>query len=658
MKYKMFCAWLMIVFFALVSFGGCGGSSNSNFAAPETVQESSVSMKEALSSEDVMQKVFDQIASDDLILIGLAEARICVLSVSEDKNIWAQDLSVLEGDGIPALYDPNVLRRHYDSEDVILLEEADIDFINKIRNDLGEVAEDPKIVGSSGYLEVYAIARILNGSSYYTFTYTVPTTEDIISSEGLSSQQDSSQAQSLENILSYDVPVSDDDEAVYTAVDFVADRWVTLFAWVSMFGIRRFFKEELDASAVFSAAASLSETTDKNNTTDEQNHTFDFSYHGLPAEGITYDDWNKSATAFTMSRKNQLTLQVYSAHSFQNGNDYYFVKADTSTTPNNYKNTSVSPTGRSFTQYMYGYTKYLGFEAWLEGSTADNVTLAASNPENLKGIPGYNGARYFATTSYNINGWAGVKQYQGPYALNGASYSNTQYWYTYGWDMVNNSGATHPSSAGWYADMYLPANLSGILRHRINPENKLSYTTDWVWEVKPDFWKSNQTPKLNVDFEVRDGATIASHTQNGVTYDRADKWFSNKQTNSLTLTPPPHVTASLKSRSLSAFSGSMFLYNLGAAIANKEQLKFAYTPDKSAATLTMRVLAEEDWNITYTTSDNRNWARFSETSGKATGANAKEITINIDENKGAIRLLQIDIQSGQEHAIVNILQNN
>ena len=575
---------------------------------------------------------------------------------------------MLEGDGIPELYDPNVLRRHYDSEDVILLAEADIDFINRIRNDLGEVSEDSKIVGASGYLEVYAIARVLNGSSFHTFTYTVPIMEDIISSQGSSSQEDSSQQQSTENILSYDVPVSGDDEAVYTAVDFVADRWVTLFAWVSMFGIRRFFKEELDASAVFSAAASLSETTDKDNTTDEQNHTFDFSYHGLPAEGITYDDWNKSATAFTMSRKNQLTLQVYSAHSFQNGNDYYFVKADTSTTPNNYKNTSVSPTGRSFTQYMYGYTKYLGFEAWLEGSTADNVTLAASNPENLKGIPGYNGARYFATTSYNINGWAGVKQYQGPYALNGASYSNTQYWYTYGWDMVNNSGATHPSSAGWYADMYLPANLSGILRHRINPENKLSYTTDWVWEVKPAFWKSHKTVNLNVDFDVREGATIASHIHNGATYDRADKWFSNKQTKSLTLTPPPHVAANIKGYSLS----TSLSYNLVTAftnllgLTNRDYIPYSYKIGSSANTLTLRVLAEENWNITYNTSDNGKWVRLSETSGKATGANAKEITITVNENKiegffsflTTPRMLQIDIQSGQEHAVVNIVQDS
>ena len=658
MKCKMFYAWLMIALFAVVSFGGCGGSPSNNFVSQEEPEtQSSVSMQEALYSDDIAQKIIDRVISNDEILAGLALVKIYQLSVSGDGQIWMEDGSLLVESSDPVLYDLDELRRHYDSEDVILLAGADIDFINKIRADLGETSEDPSIVGASGYLDIYVMNRIISGNSFQRSTYSVPTIDDIISSEGMSSQQDSSQPAA--DILSSDELISNEGEEVYTAVDFVVERWVNLLDWMSQFGIRRLLmyllengllSEDVISSAAFSAAEALTDEADI------QNHTFDFSYSGIPAEGITYDDWDKSATAFTISRTNELKLQVYSAHSFQTGNDYYFVKSTASTTPKNYKSTKVSPMGGTFTSpYLYGYTKYLGFEAWLDGSTANNVTLAAANPGTLQGSPNYYEAKRSATTSHNIDSWTGVHQYSAPYAVNGASYSNTQTWITYGWDMVNNSGANHPSSAGWYADVYLPASMWGTMIPSGGATGKLSYTTDWVWEVKPDFWKSHKTVKMNVDFDVQDGATISSFTHAGTKHDRADKWFSNKRTASLTLTPPPHVAAKLVGKSLSTPLNSMplFLYNL---FAGSKAVPFSYTLDKKADTLTLKVLAEEPWTLTYETSDGKNWVKFSETSGSATGAAGKDITLTFEENKSSSRTLQIDIQSGQDHAAVNILQ--
>ena len=638
MKHKIFYAWLMIAFFAVVSSGGCGGSPSSDFAATEEpTAQSSISMKEAITSEDIMQKIVDEIVSSDLTLVGLAEVKIYQLSVSGDGQIWMEDASFTAEKTAPILYDPDELRRHYDSEDVILLEEPDIDFINKVRSDLGEVSEDSSIAGASGYLEVYAMTRIISGNAFRSFTYTVPTMGDIISSEGTSSQQDSSQ--SAIDILSTDQAITGEDEAVYTAVDFVVERWVNFFEWVSTFGLRSVFGEDFTA-----AADKVTEEADR------QEHTFDFSYTGLKVDGITYDDWDKSATAFTISRNNSLNLKVYSAHSFQTGNDYYFVQSRASTTPKNYKSTEVSPMGAAFTApYLYGYTKYLGFEAWLNGSTASNVSIAASNPGNLKGSPTSSGAKYNADTSYSINRWTGVHQYKGPFAVNGLDYSNSQTWTVKGWDMVNNSGANHPASAGWYANVYNPANAWGKLIPSAGSTETLSYTTDWVWEVKPAFWKTHKTVKMNVAFEVRDGATIT-----GTNHDDTNKWFENKQTASVILTPPPHLSARLVGRSLSAPGNSwaLFWYNLWT-----EKVPFSYTLDEKPDTLTLKVLAEEPWTLTYKTNDGGNWATVSKTSGTATGADGQDVTITVQENKGSIRMLHIDIQSGQDHAAVNILQN-
>ena len=672
MKHKIFYAWLMIVFFAFVSFGGCGSSSSDSGSSRRTA--SSVSMKEAFDSDDIKQEIVSQVVSNDLILAGLLEVKIYQLSVSGDGNILMEDASFTEETQAPALYDPYELRRHYDSEDVIILAEADIDFINRVRTDLGESAEDPSIVGESGWLEVYAMSRISTGNSFRLYTYTVPTMNDIIYSEGTPSQQETSQY--IIDILSGDEPISDDEiisgdyEALYTAVDFVVERWMNLFEWISSFGIRNIFIDVLSediaadadgqthtsefvSSAKFSAAGALAEDADR------KDHTLDFSYTGLTAEGITHEGWNNAAMAFTMSRTNKLNLKVYSAHSFKTGNDYYYVQSSAYTNPNNYKKATVAPITGSSAQYLYGYTKYLGFEAWLDGSTADNVALIAANPANLKGSPVLDEAKYTGTTSHDIISWAGVHQYTGPYAIDGASYSNSQTWKPYGWDMVNNCGANHASSAGWYADVYLPASMWGTLIPAGEATSMLSYTTDWVWEVKPDFWKSNKTVKLNIDFDVRDGATTSSFERSGTTYDRADKWFGNKQTASIVLTPPPHVAAKLVGRSLSSTVNSLALasYNLAAHFNNKPIVVFSYTLDEKPDTLTLKVLAEEDWTLSYKTSDGGNWATLSETSGKATGANPKDIVITLEENKTGIRMLQIDIQSGQDHAAVNILQN-
>ena len=223
---------------------------------------------------------------------------------------------------------------------------------------------------------------------------------------------------------------------------------------------------------------------------------------------------------------------------------------------------------------------------------------------------------------------------------------------------MKNSGATHPSSAAWYADAYLPAVMWGTLITSGNSTGTLSYNADWVWEVKPSFWKSHPQPKLNVDFDVRDGATIASFTQGGAQHDRADKWFGSKQTASLLLTPPPHVAAHLIGHSLSSTVNSLplALYNLGAKFANKETLPFAYTLDGNAETITLKVLAEEAWTLTYKTSDGGNWVSLSETSGTATGANAKDVILTFAQNTRSSRVLQINIQSGQDSATVNILQ--
>lgn len=646
MKHRVIYAWLMISLFAVVSFGGCGGSSSSSLPPAEETSPSSVSMKEAIDSDDVMQRIYDQVVSNDFILIGLAEAKIYELAESGDNQIWAMDISFSSEEDTPSLYDAEALRRHYDSEDVIILAEADIDFINKIRTALGELPEDPGIVGSSGYLEVYAMARISKGNAFRTFTYTVPVAEDIISSEGEISQDVS--LDSITGLLSTDSVIANDNEAMYTAIDFVVERWVNLFAWVAAFGIRNALREEVAASA----------TGDLTDAADCQSRTFDFSYNGLTASGITYTGWDNSVMAFKRSRMNSLGLEIYAAHSFQTGNDYYYVQSTASTTTKNYKSVNVSPTGSGTIPYVYGYTKYLGFEAWLDGAAADTVTLAASNPNSLKGSPASGGAKYSATTTRSLTSWTGVNQYTAPYAVDGANYSHALNWAPYGYDIVNNSGATHPSSAAWYAEAYLPAVMWGSLVTSGNSTGTLSYNADWVWEVKPSFWRSHTSPKLNVEFVVRDGATIGEFTQGGTKHDRADKWFGSKQAGALVLTPPPHTTAHLIGHSLSSSANSMpvLLYNLGAKYANKETYPFAYTLDGIAETVTLKVLAEDAWTLTYKTSDGGNWVSLSGTSGTATGADAKDVTLTFERNTGSSRVVQVNIQSGQDTATVNILQ--
>ena len=659
MKHRIIYAWLMIALFAVVSFGGCGGSSDSGIPPADVTAQSDISMQEAINSADVYQKIVDQLVSNDLIMRGLLGAKVYALIESDDGQIWTKNMTLLEEDSVATLHDAYVLRRHYESEDVIVLIEPDIDFINKIRTDLGELPEDSSIVGDSGILDVYAMIRLQAGDALRSYTYTVPTVDDIINSEGVSTEEEYS-SESPDVALSTDQTPGyvEDPGEEYSAVDFVAARWVNLYTWIAASSyyksVNPVSSQDINMQIMASAVQNLTEASDC------KSQTFDFSYNGLTATGITYPGWDNSVMAFKRSRINSLGLDIYAAHSFQTGNDYYYIQSTASTTTQNYKSVNVSPTGSGTIPYLYGYTKYLGFEAWLDGATAGTVTLVASNPSSLKGSPTSDGAKYSATTSRNLTNWTGVKRYTSHYAIEGANYSHALNWTPYGYDIVNNSGYKNPTSAAWYADAYLPAVMWGSLVTSGNSTGTLSYNADWVWEVKPSFWRSHTQPKLNVEFAVRDGATIGEFTQGGVTHDRADRWFGTKRKGSMILTPPPHVAAHLVGRSLSMPGNylPLFMYNLSAVIAGRKTYPFAYTPDGDVETLTLKVFAEDSWTLTCETSDGGNWVKVSETSGTATGANAKDVTLTFERNPGSSRVVQINIQSGQDIATVYILQKS
>ena len=93
---------------------------------------------------------------------------------------------------------------------------------------------------------------------------------------------------------------------------------------------------------------------------DAQKKTFDTSvyYH----EKI----WGYS---FPVDRVSQLTYEIYAAHSFSNGNDFYLVNLEAMTTPKGFFDTYIDhptePEGYDYkyhANYLCGYTNAVDFE--------------------------------------------------------------------------------------------------------------------------------------------------------------------------------------------------------------------------------------------------------------------------------------------------------
>lgn len=687
MKNKTFCVLLavMLALFAALSIGGCGSSSSltqDSGGENETgiTDSDSLDMTNALDSDDVMNAIGERLMDNPLILLGLAEARIYDLEISGDGQIWATDISfyddeeeeVPETADVPMLYDKDEFWRHYESGDIIILEEADIDFINTIRADIGQNSEDASITGEAGSLEVYALAKrsILEGQ-VNIYSYAVPrmdrtTAPSTGEGEPLKEEDSTENYDGNEEITE---PVNSTPATTYSNVDFVVDKWVDFFSWMA--AVSLFTKP---AEYVVNAA----EVQNLADISDTQKQIFDFSYNDLDADGIIFSGKDSSAMKFKRARMNKLEFDISSAHSFKDKKDYYFVRAKASTTPKNFNDTVVMPWGADSYKfnYVYGYTNSLRFAAELDDApqTAKESTALSLAAEIPSAEILADGSDTTESLTYTVEGPVGVLKYLAErIAQDGIVYSDSNTWNPEGYILVNQSGG---GSVGFDADVKRPVRGSVIRSSNEPPswyyeavaneasKNPLEYTASWVWVVSDDFWRVHPTMKMNVELEVIDGATSGQSYYNSKTYSQAGTSFGNTNNASFVLTQPPHTVIQADNVPFTT-TGSIYLIltNFMLKLIDEATNSHIVIRDE-AGTETIRIFAEDDWTITAREVGGAgdNWLKVSPESGSATGPEGTEVRLEYTANpladKNQARLAMVEVHSGNDNVKLCVSQAN
>ena len=241
MKQRMFCVWLAVtgIIFAALTLGGCGGSSSNNGLSSI---EDNVSMSKVWNDDEAMNEVISRLTSDDLVNIMFT--RIEGIKQQDDGAVNMQYFDTLKyavsGEEYPEVpYDKDELLTHYESGDVILMFDAALDLINKVRTDLGLVSEDAGLIGPSGSLEVYGLACVRTDGMRNTFTYVVPRLEDIIASDDIAGVGNIQSESRDTNISADEEPEQDEQEddpetapKEYTMREFQIERVVRFFKWL------------------------------------------------------------------------------------------------------------------------------------------------------------------------------------------------------------------------------------------------------------------------------------------------------------------------------------------------------------------------------------------------------------------------------------------
>ena len=651
MKQKSFYAWLMIstVVFAVISLGGCGGNSSSlstyeatdEGGSTEKVEESAVTMSNVWQDQKAAEEVVGKLNSGDVIL--LLTARMETIEKKSDGSVktkyYSMVDSVFRDQNNPELpYNSADVLAHYNSGDVIVLLNTDLDLVNTVRADLGLISEDADNFGDSAILEAYAVSCQKVDGLRNTFIYIVPAFGDMISSDEAEDEPET-ETQSAEDIDEEDLPTtqntsSDKTETIsepYTLRDFQIDRWANFLRWMGNMGITSIMNANAASAYTVRAAANADITS----IAEAQNYTFDFSYPSFNSS-VKLGDYTFT---YSRCRNSYVNVTIYSAHSFTSGKDYYLVESNTSTIPKNFRDTYLDFEAYghgSYCNILYGYTRSAATEFNIDGGAmgVGDVALIRNAPSSLNPETSYSEGM-----EWGINGSVGASK-DGPSASVGGSvsFSKSKTWSVAEYSLINECFAEHPASAKWYIDVRQPNG--GSTDNYVRPfvywdgvnavgssTREIGYDTYFMWEVGKNYWKNHPNMSLRVKFNVEDGLCGGWCCNFYGKFSRWDTYYTWCRRKSLKLEQPLHTGVSRTHIAITAHSS--------------DQESFI-------------IYSEDPWTIKNIPS----WLHLSDTSGSASGGGGSLITFDVDANTtGQPRTAKITISSGRDNVEVQISQS-
>ena len=638
MNHKNFYAVFMIIF-ALVSIGGCGGGGSNNFVddispdIPEFHNAETYIINDEMQnvSEDAMLKLYDELVADGTFdKLNARGYHVAFI----DEDFAGTDMSspeLVPAENALELFS-NDLRGEYNKGAVIAMLSPNEEAINILLEALGEDANFI-MPGSADKLELYAVARVTDQSGKTNlFTYNIPSRKNFVYSdseiETISAPEDSRDIQSgdssinPDDIEEYTGTTSEDIERIQT--NFHVERWRDFYKWAA------YEIDELAERAIESKAKLSAITQDEfSSLASCYNQVIPFNYcqtfKPFSNNGGRYDR--------TISRKTRILYHVYSCHSFSSGSDYYLIRATLTTEPDfhfdniqrNYdKGESV------YTQYNAGFTNYVINSAYIDGVKDDD----SSKILLLASVPGDSVPKN--TTRTTSMGWSeggsigfslASKTGAGINATmtQSVSHNESTSYTTQNWTLQNLCSISNPKFKAlfdteynngdqdhhyhWYGDYDIWQDL------RVNNETKsrLDFTTEWVWEVKKDFWQNSADGSVKIICNTIIGERFAYG------------WGRIRPGNPFAF--DVEVDGQSKTIEVQCPEGTILAPTPAHIYVN--QRNFNAKPE--GETISVNLLCNSDWTIT----SDSDWCKVATTSGTDTGGIEKQILFNVSAHPQA-----------------------
>ena len=645
---KKFC-WLsfaVMILFAVIAAGGCGGSSGDPVSigttpSPEPTPFTSRDVTIPTMSEVLDSPEFEQVVSEleqELRAEGVDPntdgPNIHYVMILSGDAVYLDgglsSASAVKDSGVSASESISDITKRlsalYESGDVIALYFPTPEKINQLCEALGDrptyyvtLPEDERT-----YPEIYAVAKRKGVSANHYFTYEVQGSKALLSVliDEILSSSDVSSSESYE----YEVSGSE-DSGLRNEYLFQSRRYANFIKWTMLLDKKT---AELDAGAVsamaqFKAASGTSsgsflDMSSQNFEGDagyfEANYEPEYPVLAKPTTDIHYD----SGFSFT----------VYSAHNYANKDDYYLFRSNAYTTPKNFEHVGE---GTAITG-EYGYTRLFNVKAFVKDASSADVILGENAPKTVDTngsitdgisttITGTFGQSQ--TLSANLASGDTAQSYN---VLNSLTYTNSQTWETKEWVLRNKCAG---NSAEWAAD--LTGNQSYVEAGTV----EMRLESEWIWRVKNAF--SLKSDSLVVDAELTTRQGFHRKHPSFSKYLRGDVIELSERA----ITTPK--TISVK-RPNQIFVGQK-----------------AFNSGKDGGTGMFKLLCNNDYTIT---SSQPSWCHVSDemSKGSDTGANEREISLRVDafnaegaENTRSAVITVTDTVTGDKMEIT-VVQSN
>lgn len=576
--------FLVISAIAVLSLGGCGGSSSHNYNSNNKQND-----YESMNFAEIYSDSYVYFMGDpNSIDTKNSELLKYFVSLSKDDD-GDNNITNINSNDILLVYsfseaDYEKINYALNNYAAIVLLEPNNSKIQKLR-EATEFTEDeiPNIENG----ELFSI-QIYDDELY---VYYIPSDEDKIETE--------TDIVITEETESYDInPVFDDRPAVIpqeSENDYDDEIFNDFMTWATKQDLSNEITVSRMKNSVRLSAGSFKETVKKNSA----NLDFSFKMSSADKYGTPRHLW-------------RINYSTYSLHSFSDGSDYYVVEMLSRSNPTKQYRRTVENLSKTPTQTQQnrtyicsidvanGYTKELSLKNYFDNNENDEIEL-------VEGYPVGNSTNTNDVINYNFGGTSAYYRTMGGQEFAYLNQEPLQYNHT----IINNKTdcTITKNDTAWTLQTALPTDGKDYhARRNITILPRMSYkgldlsfasTQErndnfvWIWRVPRDYWQKNGNPKFfkvtaNATHGRTEGKGYYSSTLKQYAAKRVDMtWYkSPEKTLNVPLTTPPHI----------AITGNYM------------------EPSKTSGHYTISLMSEEDWTATSDVS----WIKFQQPNGKAT----------------------------------------